>query len=228
MTYETHGFQVLPFLPLPRLEGIRRAISDRIDSAAKSMDIPLASTYPSEGIGARLERIARRDNALAEALLLAVYTEAHNDERIAFLDGHPPLREIAEGLVDGKITSFTIRVRANVPSLPGRRQGWHSDVSILDDGEFAKVKIACWIPLADANAKNGTLEVVPGIRAFPLEHKGDPHGHTIREEDVEGFEKKIVNCPEGSALFLDSFVPHRAIPNLSDQIRWSVVTWMMT
>jgi phytanoyl-CoA hydroxylase len=228
MAFATDGLEVLPFLTGLQLEGVRQAIGERIEAAAKALNIAPGSAFANEGIDKRLERIARVDAALAEKLLLSVYTEVHNDERIAFLDGHPPLRAIAERLTGRAVRSFTIRVRANVPSLPGRRQGWHSDVSVLDGGEFSRVKIACWSPLADANAGNGTLEVVPGIRAFPLAHEGEPDGHTILDEALHGMERRVVDCNAGSAVFLDAFVPHRAIPNLSDTVRWSVVTWMMT
>ena len=228
MAYSTDGFEVIPLLPMSVLEGIRQVIGERIDAAARARSIRFDSSFPEEGIGRRLERIACIDNSLAESLLLAVYTEAHLDERIAFLDGYPPLRAIAEKLVGKEISSFTIRVRANVPSIPAKRQGWHSDVSILDGGEFSKVRIACWLPLANANIHNGTLEVVPGIRSGPMAHDGDEWKHTIRDQDLEDQKKVIVECDQGSALFLDSFAPHRAIPNLSDEVRWSVVTWMMT
>ncbi|MEO6098095.1 MAG: hypothetical protein ABIW76_21495 [Fibrobacteria bacterium] len=77
-------------------------------------------------------------------------------------------------LTGKRVVSFTTRVRTNVPSLSGRRQVWHSDVSIPDDGEFARARIACWVPLAHAHAGNGTLEVVPGILTGPMRHEGDP------------------------------------------------------
>lgn len=228
MSFGALGFEVLPFLPPDRLQAIRAAIAQRMDAAAAALNIPLADTFPDEPIGSRLERIARLDPILGEALLLSVYREAHLDERIAFLDGHGPLRALAERLTGKPVASFTIRVRANVPSLPGRRQGWHSDVSILDGGEFARVKIACWTPLSHADASNGTLEVVPGIRSFPMPHDGDPSKHTIAEADLAENPKTLVECPEGSSVFLDAFVPHRAIPNRSGQVRWSVVVWMTT
>jgi phytanoyl-CoA dioxygenase PhyH len=228
MTYAEFGFEILPFLPPDRLQGIRAAIAGIMDSAAANMGIPNADTFPQDPIGLRLERIAARDPILGEALLLAVYREAHLDERIAFLDGYGPLRALAERLTGRTIASFTLRVRANVPSLPGRRQGWHSDVSILDGGEFARVRVACWTPLSRADASNGTLEVAPGIRTFPMEHEGDPSRHTIAEADLADCPKTMVECPEGSSVFLDAFVPHRAIANRSGQVRWSAVVWMMT
>lgn len=228
MNYAAHGFTVLPFLEPRKLEGMRQAIHDRLDAAAADLGIARAESFPDDPLGARMERLARRDRAQGEALLLAVYREAHLDDRIAFLTGYGPLREIAERLTGKRIFSFTTRVRANVPSLPGRRQDWHSDVSILDDGEFARVRIACWLPLAHAHAGNGTLEIAPGIRTAPMRHEGDPSRHTIRAADLAECPKTIVDCAEGRAVFLDSFVPHRAVPNLGGEARWSVVTWMMT
>lgn len=228
MTYAECGFEILPFLSPDRLEGIRAAIGERIDAAAVALDIARADTFPQDPIELRLERIAARDPVLGEALLLAVYRQAHLDGRIAFLDGYGPLRALAERLTGKTLSSFTIRVRANVPSLPGRRQGWHSDVSVLDGGEFARVRIACWTPLSSADASNGTLEVAPGIRTFPMEHEGDPYKHTIAEAELADCPKTVVECPEGGSVFLDAFVPHRAIPNRSGRARWSVVVWMMS
>ncbi|MEO7424457.1 MAG: phytanoyl-CoA dioxygenase family protein [Fibrobacteria bacterium] len=227
MPFKTEGYQVIPFLSDSQLEGFRAVIGERLEAAIQSLEVPAASTFAGEAPEIRLERIARKDRKLAESLLLSVYHTAHLDERVSFLDGYGTLRDIAEGLLGAAVKSYTIRVRANVPSLPGRRQGWHSDVSILDGGEFSKVRIACWMPLTKVGAHNGSLEVVPGIRTGPMAHNGDPENHTIKEEDLEGQRKLIIECGLGSAVFLDSFVPHRAIPNLSDAVRWSVVTWMM-
>jgi hypothetical protein len=227
MPYKTDGYEVKVLLSESQLDGMCAVIEDQLDAAISDLKVPFELTFPGLGFGRRLERIARLDNKAADALLLKIYQGAHLDERIHFLDGHGKLREIAESLVGRPITSFTIRARANVPSLPARRQGWHSDVSLLDGGEFSKVKVACWIPLMDVDIHNGTLEVVPGMRDYPMVHNGDLQNHTIREEDLEGLEKRAIRCPRGSALFLDAFVPHRAIPNLSDQARWSVVVWMM-
>lgn len=228
VNYKTEGYQILSFLSNAQLNGFRSVIGDRLDAAIQSQKVPAELRFSGEPSEKRLERIAQLDNKIAESLLLSIYQTAHLDERIGFLDGDPALREIAENLLGAEIKTFTIRVRANVPSLPGKRQDWHSDVSVLDDGEFAKVKIACWIPLANVGIHNGTLEIVPGRRAKPMAHHGDPNHHTIREEDLAAQEKKILDCSLGSAVFLDSFVPHRAIPNLSDSVRWSVVIWMTT
>jgi hypothetical protein len=225
--FKTEGYQVIPFLTDFQLEGFRSAIGERLEAAVQALKVPPALSFAGEAPEIRLERIARKDGKLAESLLLSVYHTAHLDERVSFLDGYGTLRDIAEGLLGVAVKSYTIRVRANVPSLPVRRQEWHSDVSILDGGEFSKVRIACWIPLAKTGAHNGSLEVVPGIRSKPMAHNGDPENHTIKEEDLEGQRRLVIECDLGSAVFLDSFVPHRAIPNLSDTVRWSVVAWMM-
>ncbi len=227
MSYESEGYEVVSFLTKAQLEGFRLAIDSRLEAAVLEANVPAGSGFPGEPVESRLEHIARVDRALADKLLLSVYRSAHLDARIAFLDGYGKLRTFAEDFLRAPVRSFTIRVRANVPSLPGRRQNWHSDVSVLDGGEFSEVRIACWIPLMSVDAGNGALEVVPGKRAFPMAHEGDPDKHTIREADLEGHGKRVIDCALGTAVFLDAFVPHRAIPNLSNQVRWSVVTWMM-
>lgn len=33
---------------------------------------------------------------------------------------------------------------------------------------------------------------------------------------------------DAAASAMDAFVPHRALPNRSGQVRWSVVVWMMS
>jgi hypothetical protein len=227
MAFATEGFGILPLLSAEELRGIRSAITDQIDRVAKAMHLPFALSFPEETFGRRLERIALANQSHAETLLLAVMSDAQHDERISFLARHPLLREHAEKFTGREIKSFTIRVRANVPSLPGRRQGWHSDVSVLDGGEFARVRIACWVPLGDADERNGTLELVPGIRTGPMRHEIESGRHSIPERDLADHAKILVRCKEGSGVFLDSFLPHRAIPNLSGDVRWSVVTWMM-
>jgi hypothetical protein len=228
MAFESEGIEILPMLNDFQVEGIKGAISDHIDGALEALGIPAVDRFTGEGPGKRVESLAKRDAGVADAVLASVFTHAQVDERISFLDGFPPLRRAAEGLILEDIVRFTIRIRGNAPGLPHRRQGWHSDVSILDGSEFERVRIACWIPLSDVGPDNGTLEVVPGIRSRPMEHEIRPEGkHIIPEASLAGCPRRPILCRKGDGVFLDSFVPHRALPHPGDEVRWSAVAWMI-
>ena len=114
---------------------------------------------------------------------------------------------------------------------------WHQDAAYLQPDADATLQMTAWIPFLDTNVRNGCMQVIRGGhrtgRLIP--HLGcsgrtwyiemdpsrmsaldlDPAQHTV-----------TVPVPFGSVLLLNNLVPHRSLPNVSDDIRWSVdVRW---
>ncbi len=88
-----------------------------------------------------------------------------------------------------------------------------------------------WIPLLDANAVNGTLQVLRGghrsgqvFRHRPERTLGQEKSWYlyIAPEDLPAGEVVTCEMPRGSLLLINQLIPHRSTENFSDQIRWSV------
>lgn len=210
--------------------GFRVAIGETMDRLARGFLTPFEDSGPELPVDRRLEEIARRDLAYASALLHGVLADAHRDPRIDGLPRHPRLRAlIEERLRPLRVTGHALRVRANVPSLPGSRHRWHQDVTDLTPTANAceTVRLACWIPMSDVNETSGCLELVPGGFEAPFAHEsGDAGSYYIRDERLAARPKVTVPMALGSVLFLDRLTPHQALPNRSDAVRWSLVLWV--
>ena len=94
------------------------------------------------------------------------------------------------------------------------------------------LKVTAWIPLIDANMKNGCIEVASGgHRAGKTVKHTCCSGGTwyveLEEEDMRrelgvDLEKDLVVCevPYGGVLFMNNAIPHRSLENFSDIIRY--------
>lgn len=221
----TLGAAIRPVLSAGELRGLRDAVSAHIDRVSRSLLAPYASTFPDASLEERLERLAQRDRGLAETLWHAACADAQRDPRIAALPGLPALREAVSEVAGITVGEATIRVRANIPALPHRRQQWHSDVARDDGTACAQIRVTCWLPLIDVDETNGSLEICAGRRSAPIPHARPDRRFVIPDEDLEG-QRLSVRCPAGHGVFLDRFTPHRALPNQSGRARWSVVLWL--
>lgn len=111
---------------------------------------------------------------------------------------------------------------------------WHQDSAYLDETSYGTLQVTCWIPLIDTCAKNGCLQVVRGgHKANKIaSHKGCyqntwyiwTDGEDLETELGVNLETDVVTCevPYGGVLLFSNLLPHRSLPNMSDEIRWSL------
>jgi hypothetical protein len=212
------------------VEMMRASIGDTIDRIARGFLTPFETSFPGLPLEARLERVAQTDRAYAYALLHGVFADAQHDPRLSSLAHHPVLmNRVRQFLAPKQVTGQIIRVRVNIPSFPQKRSPWHQDVTGQNDlgGSGSTVGMACWIPLVDATMANGTLEVLPGAYEKPYPHEQTSDGtFYIREDMLPETPPAALPCAAGGVVFLDRFVPHRALPNRTSTIRWNVVMWV--
>jgi phytanoyl-CoA hydroxylase len=100
---------------------------------------------------------------------------------------------------------------------------WHQDQGVClpeaDDTELVTV----WIPMVNADERNGCLQVVRGSHHGELvPHCPDPAiGRHIPDRYLD--KERIVAVPvqRGGALFMHRRTMHASLPNRSDSARWS-------
>jgi ectoine hydroxylase-related dioxygenase (phytanoyl-CoA dioxygenase family) len=224
-----HGFHVeRSVLSEHDLGGIRDAITETIDRAARAMRAPFDTSCANAEFDERLDRVASCDRAYANALFHAVMADAQRDERISRLARHPGLLAVvARAVAPECMTGAVIRTRAVVPSLSAHRSPWHQDVlKPADDGRSCgSVRVACWIPLGDVDERSGALEVMPGVWS-PLPHRNDDGHFSIRQECLPQSARTTVPLKARDVLLLDRFVPHRSLGATAPRARWAVVLWI--
>ena len=78
---------------------------------------------------------------------------------------------------------------------------------------------SCWIPLKDFARDAGSIAVAPGAHK-----RGDLYGpdQCMRRDAVADYEWRSADFRAGDLLMLDFFMPHAALPNLSNRIRISL------
>jgi len=231
MTFKESGYDVgCDIFSAAEIHEMRHSVTDTINRIARGFLTPFDTSLPEAPFDERLERVAQRDRAYAYALLHGVFADAQLDPRIADLTTHPKLMRQVEHLVaPRRVTGHVIRVRVNIPSFPAKRSLWHQDVTGQMDlrGQSSTVGLACWIPLVNATAANGTLEVLPGVYREPYQHQQTEDGKFyIDDATLPALSPLTLPCPAGDVVFLDRFIPHRTLPNQTSRIRWNVVMWV--
>ena len=102
---------------------------------------------------------------------------------------------------------------------------WHQELAYLNPEEAGDTLIInFWIPLAEATADNGCLQVIARshrVGLLPHEHR-ETVNIGVGESDMP--EGEIVTCEvrPGDVLLTMERLLHRSLPNGSATVRWSV------
>ncbi|WP_425041561.1 phytanoyl-CoA dioxygenase family protein [Primorskyibacter sp. S187A] len=140
-----------------------------------------------------------------------------------------PLLDIVEQLIGPEITSNPIQhvrikppetqldadeIRAHVGGTD-----WHQDRGVAHEEADSTRMITAWIAISDATEENGCLQAIPGKPGL-LPHC--PQVQTsIAPGQIEPADAVPLPVPAGGVVLFHPLVPHSALPNRSDQFRWS-------
>ena len=117
------------------------------------------------------------------------------------------------------------RVRPKLPEHDRTLVPWHQDAGYMEPKCDSVLQLTIWIPLIDATVENGCMEVIPHAhRDGVFRHRsveGRPY-LDIPPDALPDVEPVVVPVKFGSALLFTNLTPHRSIPNVSNQVRWSV------
>lgn len=182
----------------------------------------LDSPFKTEGFDTRLARITEQSPVVFQKL----FSGAHTGPALFKLLVNPKLLDIAESLVGTEIMCHpAYRVRPKLPEHDRTLVPWHQDAGYMEPECDAVLQLTIWIPLIDATVENGCLEVIPHThRDGVFRHrrvKGKPY-LDISPQALPDVEAVVVPVNFGSVLLFTNLTPHRSIPNVSTQVRWSV------
>ena len=100
---------------------------------------------------------------------------------------------------------------------------FHQDAAVLLPEADATLVVTTWIPLVDATAENGTLHVYPKLHHGEIcRHVRCPYGWTITPELMPEGEPVTIPVKKGGLVLIHCRTPHGSLPDLSDEVRWSL------
>ncbi len=194
-----------------------------VDEGAAQLyaDGEIDSEFKSEGFDTRLAKITEQSNAVFQR----VFSGVHTGPALFDLLVNTKLLDIAESLVGSEIMCHpAYRVRPKLPEYERTLVPWHQDAGYMEPKCDSVLQLTIWIPLIDATVENGCLEVIPHAhRAGVFQHRHSARFYLeIPEDKLPDVDPVIVPIKFGSVLLLTNLTPHRSIPNVSNQVRWSV------
>jgi phytanoyl-CoA hydroxylase len=140
----------------------------------------------------------------------------------------PLFIQVAQAIFDSpNITANGIfHCRPDLPDQAFTDTPWHQDAQCCPSLAGTQFMVM-WFPLMDVDENNGCLQAAVGRqhqgRVYP--NYKDPSGYYIsmRPDDAAQLvQLETLRMKRGDLLFFNETLPHRAIPNHSHRIRWSV------
>ena len=139
---------------------------------------------------------------------------------------HPALLALAQELLGTPEVSVhgIFNARPKLPDQLWTQTPWHQDAQYYRDAEQVHVT-SIWMPLQPVTERNSCLQVAPGLHRGPL-HEGwnDPETGFLglAPEVRDALQGVSIEMEPGDALCFTQITPHRALPNRSNQVRWSI------
>lgn len=202
----------------------------------------LSDTYDDLPFGKRLAQVAREtgggysryfDISLPQANIQGD-TPMHHGPAVFDLLNSPKLLGVVEQFIGPEIYSNPVQhVRIKPPERLFSedeqvsnelvaRTPWHQDQGVILEEADGSHILTAWVAMSDAPVERGRLSVAP------RSHKGELRTHCYTSVKRMGILDKLlpddrfaVPMKAGDVLFLDKLTIHGALPNVSDDLRWS-------
>ncbi|XP_033734117.1 uncharacterized protein LOC117323176 [Pecten maximus] len=145
------------------------------------------------------------------------------------------LLNVVEQLIGPDIAGHPVwNLRTKTPQNEATTVPWHQDCAYLDTDSYKVLQPTAWIPLVDADERNGCMQVIhKGHKTGLVGNHQCCYGGTwyvmLDENEMErtldaDIPGDIRTCPVpyGGMLLLNNVIPHRSLPNMTKEIRWSL------
>ncbi len=161
----------------------------------------------------------------------------HGGPAVFNLMRHPKVLDVVEAIVGPEVYSSPVqqmRMKPPAKTVHGDLKGhsnvgattWHQDiVALLPEADDTR-QLTVWLAITAATVENGCLVSVPGS------HREGPKVHCsnlaiasepqVPEKVMAGRDAVPLPVGKGGAVLFHKMNVHRALPNLSDDLRWSM------
>ncbi|KAK7484969.1 hypothetical protein BaRGS_00023747 [Batillaria attramentaria] len=221
------------FFKKEELDACREAIEVLVDDLANMLYTggKIKSLYKQYGLFERLTHIERE----FPGANIILHKQGKLPQAFRDLWSNSRLLNVVEQLIGPEIMGHPVwNLRTKTPQNEATTVPWHQDCAYLDNRSYEVLQPTSWIPLLDANEKNGCMEV-----AARGHQKGKVATHQccwggtwyvmLEEEEMAktldvDLKKDVVLCPVpyGGMLLINNMIPHRSLANMSEDIRWSL------
>jgi phytanoyl-CoA hydroxylase len=236
--FHTEGYLHLPdALAAADLDPVQAELEAIVDATAQRLmaEGKTATDYADLPFERRLVQLAKTDASATAGLNFpanlgpAIFSFLHNQR----------LLDIIESLVGSEIYANSCQhIRAKLPATDdyagsisqmewARSTAWHQDLGVLLPEADETLVVTSWIPLVDADEKNGTLMVYPRAHTQPLRRHIRPSADmggsfTVAPEELPETQPLTIPVKRGGLLLLHCRTPHGSQPNRADTVRWSM------
>ncbi|XP_076463677.1 phytanoyl-CoA dioxygenase domain-containing protein 1-like [Babylonia areolata] len=221
------------FFKKEELDACRESIEVLVDDLANLLynGKKIKNLYKDYGLFERLTHIEKE----FPGANIILHKQGKLTQAFRDLWSSPRLLNVVEQLIGPDIMGHPVwNLRTKTPCNEATTVPWHQDCAYLDTRSYDVLQPTAWIPLLDANKENGCMEVAVGghLKGKVAKHQccwgATWYVQLLEEEMVKtlgiDMDKDVQLCcvPYGGMLLINNLIPHRSLPNLSDQIRWSL------
>ncbi|NOU88691.1 mitomycin antibiotic biosynthesis protein [Paenibacillus sp. LMG 31460] len=206
----------------PIITAIEELIEQRADKLYAEGKI--ADKHEGESYQTRYEGIYRQSKEIGVGLDIMHW---RHPALFEFLKNEN-LLNVVESLIGGEIACNPIQhLRAKMPYDGNQADSfqnvpWHQDAGVtLEEADPCEI-ITFWLPLVDAVAETGCMEIIPGAFMMGLLPHHAAGGTTIIPEYMPNLKAKLAPCPKGGIVIMNKYTPHKGTPNVSNIVRWTL------
>jgi phytanoyl-CoA hydroxylase len=138
---------------------------------------------------------------------------------------YPTLVDVAADLLGTEeiLAHGVFNARPKLPDQLWTDTPWHQDAQYYRDAQHRHV-VSIWAPLVAVTEHNSCLQVAPDRHRGPLfEGAVDETGFLgLSKEDRAQLQGVSIAMEPGDILCFPQLTPHRALPNHSQAVRWSM------
>ncbi|PVB61472.1 phytanoyl-CoA dioxygenase family protein [Labrenzia sp. 011] len=250
VSFQENGFLVLDNLvPAEDLEAIEQEYDAALDEHAKRLYLQgdIADEYADLEFGARYARIISEYPDLHQFLNISLPLlnedidastfHMHSGPAAFHLMRHPRILNVVEAIIGPEIYASPVQqMRMKPPekqlsdALAGHSNvgatTWHQDIVALFPEADETEQLTVWLAISDASIESGCLVSIPGS------HREGPKTHCsndaiasepqVPDKLMQGRAGVPLPVRKGGAVLFHKMNVHRALPNLSQNLRWSM------
>ncbi|WP_308638785.1 phytanoyl-CoA dioxygenase family protein [Paenibacillus silvisoli] len=227
--YQTEGYLIVPdVFSEADLQPVIEELEAEIDARARKAyaEGKITELHEDEPFEKRFTLLCEQNREVGRGFDINGYL---GEAMFRFMGGQG-LLDLVECLLGTEISCNPIQhVRAKHPAKSAgegndyfQNVPWHQDCAVTSPDSEASEIITFWLPLVDATAETGCMEVMPHVfKQGYINHRSEG-GTTIVPELLPNVVQVLAECPKGGLVIMNKYTPHRGISNRSDIIRWSV------
>ncbi len=233
--FESEGYVILSgFYPERAVEAARGAASELVDRFADRLTAAgkISHDHAEAPFETRLARLC--EDAPDEAP--HIFRKELHMAGMYEVFFHPPLLDIVETLLGEELRLYpNYSIRPKLPDHAPTLVLWHQDggytFRVHRDGDHSQETVNAlrminvWSPLVSAREENGCMQFIPGTHRIGMARHEDREFYLeISQEDLAPYVDQAVSIEldPGDIVLFHNMLYHQGLPNLSDQVRWSM------